>query len=102
MGENVVRSSVISMSDRQPPTDGGGPPGNRPASDSPGIATPEQAIDRAEEALAAHGYENAEPIEEPYRTIGTWVVQASTDTGVVNVHINTADGSTSFGAINPE
>lgn len=102
MSGAVVRSSVISMSDRQSPTDGSGPPGNRPATDGPGIATAEQAHDRALEALAAEGFENAAAIEKPHRTIGTWVVQATTDAGVVNVHISTADGSTSIASISPE
>ena len=103
MSDTVVPSLVTDMSDRQSsptqdPTSGvttPEQPRNAPSPESTGISTPEQAVDRAVEALAAEGHPNAEAASDPFRTTGTWVVPAEAESERFNVHINAADGSTS-------
>lgn len=78
------RSDVIGMSDQQFHSTVPG-----------GVSTSEQAVDIARNALEAVGHDDATVSVDPHRTRGTWVVQATTDEGRFNVHIDAADGSTS-------
>ncbi len=61
-------------------------------SDEVEIATDEEAVDLAREALAERGHEDASVSADPHRTSGSWIVPAETGDGTVHVHVDAATG----------
>ncbi|WP_290813451.1 universal stress protein [Halovivax sp.] len=56
------------------------------------IDTADEATSLAFEALRERGYENPEPVDDPHRTSGSWIVPATVDGGTVHVHVDAASG----------
>lgn len=53
-----------------------------------GSLTADGARRRAREVLEDAGHEGVEVVDDPHRTIATWVVPARTEDGVFNVHLD--------------
>ncbi|WP_254768644.1 universal stress protein [Salinilacihabitans rarus] len=62
------------------------------ASDQPRISDPEDAGERALEALAEDGYDDASLLEEPHRASNSWIVTAETADGKTQVHVDARTG----------
>lgn len=58
------------------------------------VATSDEAVTFATEALESEGHDNVELAETPHRTSGSWIVPLRAPDGTFHVHVDTEDGTT--------
>lgn len=52
------------------------------------VTSAQQARQLAKEALRAEGYDEIDPIDEPHRASGSWIVPMRADSRQIHAHVN--------------